>query len=70
MAGLKQRLSLGIDCPPLFRADHVGPYLPLANARDIWKGHGVEQRHQSVECVGFALVGGGRQQQQVGGCLC
>ena len=70
MAGLKQRLSLGIDRSALFGADHVGAYLPLANARDIREGHGIEQRHQPVEGVGFALVGGGRQQQQVGGGLC
>ena len=64
-ARLEQRIAVGIDGLPLLGADDVGMDALAGDAAGFGEGVLVQQRHQPVEGIGFALVRRGRQQQEV-----
>ena len=67
LSGVKQRFAFAINGDPLFSADHKGLHPLLGHRAHIREGLGIQQCHQAMEGIAFALVGGGGKQQQVGG---
>ena len=66
MARLKQGLSLVVDGPALFGADHVGGDVLPGDRAVVGQGVGIEEAEQAAEGIGLALVRGGGEEQQVG----
>src|SRR5690606_23062731 len=64
-ARFEERLALGIDRDALLRAHDEGAYPLGCQAALVWERVPVEQLHQPMELVRFALVRGCGQQKQV-----
>ena len=64
--GFEERLALTVRGFALFGADDIGCDALTGDGFDIGKGRRVEQRDQAMKGVGLALVGRGREQEQVG----